>query len=128
MQLAGPRGGRVGVEHIVFQLRHDRQRLHRLKEFLSWKELRKRLRTATEKAPDDPLTADDSKEAGREPRRKRVRLPWDYLSTLKPPEDQVGQLRPAGAYYYCRPAMERTRPRRGSRRSTSASGCGWRTT
>lgn len=55
------RGARMTMDDIIFQIRRDTPKLNRLKEFLSWREIRKGLKSQTEKPTDDPSAAVDVK-------------------------------------------------------------------
>ena len=49
------------MDDVIFQIRRDTPKLNRLKEYLSWREIRKGLKTQTEKPTDDPSAAVDVK-------------------------------------------------------------------
>lgn len=55
------RSTRMTMDDIIFQIRRDTPKLNRLKEFLSWREIRKGLKTQTEKPTDDPSAAVEAK-------------------------------------------------------------------
>lgn len=57
------RGARMTVDDVIFQIRRDAPKLNRLKEYLSWREIRKGLKSQTEKPTDDPSAAVDAKGA-----------------------------------------------------------------
>jgi len=84
--LAQRRNSRMTIDDIIFQIRKDTPKLNRLKEFLSWKDLRKRLKN-TEKPSDDVSTMEDVKDAHRPAKRRKIRLPWDFLTSIKTVDD-----------------------------------------
>ena len=78
---------------LFFQIRHDSAKVSRLKQFLSWKDVRKTAKDSDEKGPevelDDPLAQDPTAgpsvgpaEAGKKGKggRTRIVLPWEIQS------------------------------------------------
>ncbi|BGP30177.1 Transcription initiation protein spt3 [Rhodotorula toruloides] len=98
VELASRRGGRaISVEDLIFLVRHDRAKVNRLKSYLSWKDVRKKM-----KEPE----ADDEIDGMEEPVSDKtlkvikttVRLPWelsdawaDYLRGEDEPEDDEAE-------------------------------------
>ena len=86
------RGGQrsIGVEHMIFLIRHDTEKVSRLKMFLSWKDVRRNARDSDDKGgeadiPDDPgAGAGGGVAAGpdavKKNRRAKITLPWDVAS------------------------------------------------
>ncbi|CDR47999.1 hypothetical protein NBRC10512_002627 [Rhodotorula toruloides] len=95
---ASRRGGRaISVEDLIFLVRHDRAKVNRLKSYVSWKDVRKKM-----KEPE----ADDEIDGMEEPVSDKtlkvikttVRLPWelsdawaDYLRREDEPEDDEAE-------------------------------------
>ncbi|GAA6057687.1 hypothetical protein JCM3770_003843 [Rhodotorula araucariae] len=86
----------IVVEDLVFLVRHDRAKVNRLRSYLSWRDVRKKLK--------EPNEADDEIDGMEEPVsdktlkviKNTVRLPWelsdawvDYLRGEDEPEDEV---------------------------------------
>jgi transcription initiation protein SPT3 len=85
----------VAIDHLIFNIRHDRAKVSRLQSFLSWKDVRKNTRTEEGGADDfgagGPDAADPSSNIGgpggpsdavaSKTKKKKVRLPWD-ISTF----------------------------------------------
>lgn len=69
---AARRGARMTMDDVIFQIRRDTPKLNRLKEYLSWREIRKGLKTQTEKPTDDPSAAVDVKGTARTESLNRV--------------------------------------------------------
>ncbi|KAL8795672.1 MAG: hypothetical protein Q9195_001910 [Heterodermia aff. obscurata] len=92
--LAQRRGSRsISMYDLFFQIRHDSAKVSRLKQFLSWKDVRKTAKDSDEKGPevelDDPLAQDPTAgpsvgpaEAGKKGKggRTRIVLPWEIQS------------------------------------------------
>ncbi|CAF9904867.1 MAG: Transcription initiation protein spt3 [Heterodermia speciosa] len=92
--LAQRRGSRsISMYDLFFQIRHDSAKVSRLKQFLSWKDVRKTAKDSDEKGPevelDDPLAQDPTAgpsvgpaEAGKKGKggRTRIILPWETQS------------------------------------------------
>lgn len=58
---AARRGARhLSVEDLIFLLRHDREKLHRVRTYLSWKDVRKKVKDS--EGADEEL--DNMEEAG----------------------------------------------------------------
>lgn len=89
----------IGIEHLMFLIRHDTAKVSRLKTFLSWKDVRKSAKDsddkpgggdpATDLAPEDmasggpggPTNPADAAAKGMNKHKKaKVRLPWDVSS------------------------------------------------
>lgn len=101
----------VAVEDLVFLVRHDRARLNRLRTYLSWKDVRKKMReldqvggaVTTATTGDDDTQIDSIEEPVSDKSLKviktTVRLPWelndawaDYLHTVDDdPEDDEAE-------------------------------------
>ena len=98
----------VAVEDLVFLVRHDRARLNRLRTYLSWKDVRKKMRELDQVGAVSSTGADDDQiDSIEEPVSDKslkvikttVRLPWelndawaDYLHTVDDdPEDDEAE-------------------------------------
>ncbi|BGP46173.1 Transcription initiation protein spt3 [Rhodotorula kratochvilovae] len=88
----------IAVEDLVFLVRHDRAKVNRLRSYLSWRDVRKKLK--------EPNEADDEIDGMEEPVsdktlkviKNTVRLPWelsdawvDYLRGEDEPEDHEAE-------------------------------------
>ena len=96
--LASRRGSRsISTNDLFFLIRHDKAKVSRLSDFLSWKDVRKTAKDSDDKggdaadigAGDDPLGAADAAAGGAGPivsdaakknKRTKVTLPWDVSS------------------------------------------------
>lgn len=74
-QIVQKKGSRsISADDLIFLLRHDSSKVSRLREFLSWRDVRKNVKT--EEA--DVLDEDDEKEA--KLKRRKVRFPWELAT------------------------------------------------
>ncbi|PVU97483.1 hypothetical protein BB561_000496 [Smittium simulii] len=67
----------ISSEDLIFLIRHDRQKVSRLTEFLSWKDVRKNVKDREEAGEDIIEEADDKPEKAK---RTRIRLFWELTS------------------------------------------------
>lgn len=86
------RGGQrsIGVEHMVFLIRHDTEKVSRLKMFLSWKDVRRNARDSDDKGGEADVPEDPGAAAGggggvgpdlvKKNKRAKIILPWDIPS------------------------------------------------
>ncbi|KAJ3207943.1 Transcription initiation protein spt3 [Dinochytrium kinnereticum] len=72
----------LGAEDLIFLIRHDRKKTNRLRNFLSWKEVRrvKDKGNGTEAADMDESLAVEDNEPKAKATRLKVKFSWDLLS------------------------------------------------
>lgn len=71
-QIAYKKGSKnVSPDDLIFLLRHDSAKVSRLREFLSWKDVRKNVKTEENEVPDE----EDEKET--KLKRRKVKFPWE---------------------------------------------------
>ncbi|KEF60395.1 transcription initiation protein SPT3 [Exophiala aquamarina CBS 119918] len=90
--LANRRGSRsISIVDLIFQIRHDRAKVSRLKTFLSWKDVRKNVKDSDDKGGGDAGDVGDFEEAsgGVNPsapqkatgtKKAKLVLPWEVQS------------------------------------------------
>ncbi|KAJ1500689.1 Transcription initiation protein spt3, partial [Coelomomyces lativittatus] len=66
----------ISVEDVVFLIRHDSSKINRLKDYLSWKDLRKNIKD--ENAVENDLGEEDAPEVT-ERAKKRPRFNWEPI-------------------------------------------------
>ncbi|OLY80402.1 SAGA complex subunit spt3 [Smittium mucronatum] len=70
----------ISSEDLIFLIRHDRQKVTRLTEFLSWKDVRKNVKDREGEAADDIIEeADDKPEKAR---KAKVKLFWELATAF----------------------------------------------
>lgn len=81
LQLAALRGSRnITTDDVIFMIRHNHEKVSRLKTFLSYKEAKKGVRK-TQPCLDDQQDADTLNEAAEPGRqRKKIKFSWDIIS------------------------------------------------
>lgn len=93
MEVAAKRGSRsLLIDDFIFLVRHDPFKVRRLKEFLSWKDIRKNVRSNTGENADEFVIGEEEDGAkGTQPEspintkptgRRKICLCWDYLDSL----------------------------------------------
>lgn len=103
---AARRGSRsISTDDLLFLIRHDKAKTSRLRTFLSWKDVRKNVKTSDDKgggdsgdfaAGDDPGAADvlsgPVPDAGKKGKKAKIGLPWEvssfYNETVPEREDE----------------------------------------
>lgn len=92
--LALKRGSRsIAVEDLIFQIRHDKAKVNRLKTYLSWKDVRKNAKDdgGVDSADLIEETNDDKDEASKKLYKKsKIKLPWElqFMFSEQPLEDK----------------------------------------
>ncbi|ORZ32244.1 transcription initiation factor IID, 18kD subunit-domain-containing protein [Catenaria anguillulae PL171] len=88
--IAKRRGGKtISVDDVVFLVRYDRSRVNRLKDYLGWKDVRKKANT-DDKDDMDPLE-DDAPDTTMAT-KKRVKFMWEYVKEFTDHlEDEVNE-------------------------------------
>lgn len=89
-ELASRRGSKsIGINDLIFQIRHDQAKVSRLRTFLSWKDVRKNVKDSDDKGADADLAAGDDPvggvggpvdEAAKKNKKAKVGLPWEPSS------------------------------------------------
>ncbi|PVU87795.1 hypothetical protein BB559_005878 [Furculomyces boomerangus] len=78
---AQKRGSRyISSEDLIFLIRHDRQKVSRLTEFLSWKDVRKNVKEREGDAGDDIIEETDDKLE--KSKKVKIRLFWELTSAF----------------------------------------------
>ncbi|KAI9823976.1 MAG: Transcription initiation protein spt3 [Phylliscum demangeonii] len=104
---AARRGSRsISTDDLIFQIRHDKAKVSRLRTFLSWKDVRKNVKSddkgggdADFAAGEDPSAADVlggsgpvAVDGGKKNKKAKIGLPWDvasfYSETVPEREDE----------------------------------------
>ncbi|BGP22913.1 Transcription initiation protein spt3 [Rhodotorula toruloides] len=98
VELASRRGGRaISVEDLIFLVRHDRAKVNRLRSYLSWRDVRKKMK---EPEADDEIDGMEEPVSDKSLKviKTTVRLPWefsdawaDYLRGEDEPEDDEAE-------------------------------------
>ncbi|KIW37592.1 uncharacterized protein PV06_10236 [Exophiala oligosperma] len=88
--LANRRGSKtISIIDLIFQIRHDRAKVSRLKTFLSWKDVRKNVKDSDDKGGGDGADDFDEAAGGVNPsapqkttanKKARLVLPWEVQS------------------------------------------------
>lgn len=98
----------LSIDHLIFNIRHDRSKVARLQSFLSWKDVRKNTRTDEGGADPADFGAEGGGDMGAggaaggpgdavnaKTKKKKVKLPWDvstyYAVTLPERDDDEGE-------------------------------------
>ncbi|KIM29481.1 hypothetical protein M408DRAFT_328737 [Serendipita vermifera MAFF 305830] len=68
------------AEDLVFILRHDRDKVNRLRTYLSWKDVRKTAKETDAPGADDVELGDDEKPDEGTGQQTNVKLPWELKS------------------------------------------------
>lgn len=94
----------IGVDHLLFLIRSDKPKIARVRNFLSWKDVRKNVKDSDDKGPGDGdlgpdelggaggpgqnQTADSAARNMNKHKKAKVKLPWDVHSfySHQPPE------------------------------------------
>ncbi|KEZ41225.1 hypothetical protein SAPIO_CDS7312 [Scedosporium apiospermum] len=91
-ELAARRGSRsIGINDLIFQIRHDQAKVSRLRTFLSWKDVRKNVKDSDDKGGDADLGAAEDPVGGVVPggpvddtakkiKTSKTTLPWEPSS------------------------------------------------
>lgn len=88
-ELASRRGSKsIGINDLIFQIRHDQAKVSRLRTFLSWKDVRKNVKDSDDKAEADLTAAGDDPTAvggpvddtAKKNKKAKVGLPWEPAS------------------------------------------------
>ncbi|KAK0391026.1 hypothetical protein NLU13_0528 [Sarocladium strictum] len=90
-ELAARRGSKsIGMNDLMFQIRHDQAKVSRLKTFLSWKDVRKNVKDSDDKNADADLVAGDDPvgvagggpvdDAAKKNKKAKLTLPWEPAS------------------------------------------------
>ncbi|KAI8723481.1 hypothetical protein NCS52_00203900 [Fusarium sp. LHS14.1] len=90
---ASRRGSKsIGINDLIFQIRHDQAKVSRLRTFLSWKDVRKNVKDSDDKGADADIAAGDDPvggvvagggpvdEAAKKNKKAKVGLPWEPSS------------------------------------------------
>jgi len=81
--LAQKRSARIGLEHLIFQIRRDVPKLNRVLEFLSWKDLRNSAKKASDDTTEDePGDSDALPPSKSKTKKKNMKVSWNYLQSL----------------------------------------------
>jgi len=83
--LAQKRAVRIGLEHLIFQIRRDVPKLNRVLEFLSWKDLRNSAKKASDDTTEDePVDSDvlPPPKTKTNNKKKYMKVSWNYLQSL----------------------------------------------
>ncbi|ORY55312.1 transcription initiation factor IID, 18kD subunit-domain-containing protein [Leucosporidium creatinivorum] len=78
---AARRGARhLGVEDLIFLVRHDREKLNRIRTYLSWKDVRKKVKDS--EGADEELDNMEGEPADRtlKASKMQVQIPWDVTN------------------------------------------------
>jgi len=79
--VAQKRGSRtMSPEDIIFIIRHDKTKVNRITDFLSWKDVRKNAKQASGGSNDADEVVEEEKLKA--PKRKKIKLSYDYLQSL----------------------------------------------
>ncbi|KPM38891.1 hypothetical protein AK830_g7666 [Neonectria ditissima] len=88
-ELASRRGSKsIGINDLIFQIRHDQAKVSRLRTFLSWKDVRKNVKDSDDKGAEgdmaggeDPVEGNaGNDEAAKKNKKAKVGLPWEPSS------------------------------------------------
>lgn len=88
-ELASRRGSKsIGINDLIFQIRHDQAKVSRLRTFLSWKDVRKNVKDSDDKGADADLAGGEdpvegnagNDEAAKKNKKAKVGLPWEPSS------------------------------------------------
>lgn len=90
-ELAARRGSRsIGINDLIFQIRHDQAKVSRLRTFLSWKDVRKNVKDSDDKGGDADLGAAEDPSGGvpggpvddstKKIKTTKTTLPWEPTS------------------------------------------------
>ncbi|KPI40495.1 SAGA complex subunit spt3 [Cyphellophora attinorum] len=90
VELANRRGSKsINIHDLMFQIRHDKSKLSRLKTFLSWKDVRKNVKDSDDKGGGDADIDIDNENAQapaaggpaqKSNKKQKLVLPWDVES------------------------------------------------
>ena len=90
--IASRRGSRLlTVDDFIFIVRHDPTKVKKLKEFLSWKDIRKNVKSNTGENTEGLEIGDEdevknaqgeSPQSNKAPTKRKIVLYWDYLDSL----------------------------------------------
>ncbi|KAI5463360.1 transcription initiation factor IID, 18kD subunit-domain-containing protein [Mariannaea sp. PMI_226] len=88
-ELASRRGSKsIGINDLIFLIRHDQAKVSRLRTFLSWKDVRKNVKDSDDKGADADLAGGEdpvegtagNDEAAKKNKKAKVGLPWEPAS------------------------------------------------
>ncbi|VUC27203.1 unnamed protein product [Clonostachys rosea] len=90
-ELASRRGSKsIGINDLIFQIRHDQAKVSRLRTFLSWKDVRKNVKDSDDKGAEADIAGGDDPVGGvvggpvddsaKKNKKAKVGLPWEQSS------------------------------------------------
>ncbi|OMH80972.1 SAGA complex subunit spt3 [Zancudomyces culisetae] len=94
---AQKRGSRtIAAEDLMFLIRHDKQKVNRLSEYLSWKDVRKKLKERDDN--NEEILEEEVDEKVEKQKRSRIRLFWELMSTISENVDLDEDLEEQNSY------------------------------